>query len=297
MRSTAFSPNTVGRSGRRKNAQHRLFPEHGRQERDADVNVPLLSRADAEMTVLRQTALGDVQIRHDLDARDQRLMHAALERHIVDDRAVDAHAHARFPLERLDMDVARARADRAVEQAAEQLDDRRFRVAALALLDAHELRAAPGEALVGGLRRLLCADFGIIVADRALKRPQLAQADDHMTAGQLAHLLEGEVVERIVRHDLEAPLRCADREQVLLFRQLARDQADGGQIDLHLSDAHDLQSQTGGERLEHMGLGDKAELDQDLTDALFAVLLLVGERLLHLLLRDAAALHQHLADA
>ena len=118
-----------------------------------------------------------------------------------------------------------------------------------------------------------------------------------MTAGQLAHLLEGEVVERIVRHDLEAPLRGADREQVLLFRQLARDQADGGQIDLHLSDAHDLQSQTGGERLEHMGLGDKAKLDQDLTDALFAVLLLVGERLLHLLLRDAAALHQHLADA
>ena len=118
-----------------------------------------------------------------------------------------------------------------------------------------------------------------------------------MTAGQLAHLLEGEIVERIVRHDLEAPLRCADREQVLLFRQLARDQPDGGQIDLHLSDAHDLQFQTGGERFEHMGLGDKAELDQNLTDALFAVLLLVGERLLHLLLRDAAALYQHLADA
>ena len=58
-----------------------------------------------------------------------------------------------------------------------------------------------------------------------------------------------------------------------------------------------ISSQAGGQRLEHMGLGDKAELDQDLTDALFAVLLLVGERLLHLLLRDAAALHQHLADA
>ena len=118
-----------------------------------------------------------------------------------------------------------------------------------------------------------------------------------MTAGQLAHLLEGEIVERIVRHDLEAPLRRADREQVLLFRQLARDQPDGRQIDLHLSDAHDLQSQTGSQCLEHLRLGNKAQLDQDLTDSLFTVLLLVGERLLHLLLRDAAALYQHLADA
>ena len=50
----------IDMTGRRKNAQHRLFPEHGRQERDTDVDVPLLSRADAEMTVLRQTALGDV---------------------------------------------------------------------------------------------------------------------------------------------------------------------------------------------------------------------------------------------
>ena len=42
----------------------------------------------------------------------------------------------------------------------------------------------------------------------------------HLTAGQLAHFLKGKVVERIVRHDLEALVRKADRKQVLLFRQL-----------------------------------------------------------------------------
>ena len=47
-----------------------------------------------------------------------------------------------------------------------------------------------------------------------------------MTAGQLAHLLEGEVVERIVRHDLEAPLRGADRARNGLGqRQRLREQA------------------------------------------------------------------------
>ena len=138
--------------------------------------------------------------------------------------------------------------------------------------------------------------FGVIVADCALQRTHFAQADDHLTAGQLAHLLKGKVVERIVRHDLEVLVRKADRKQVLLFRQLTRNHADSGQIDLHLSDAHDLQSQTGSQCLEHLRLGDKAQLDQDLTDSLFTVLLLVGERLLHLLLRDVIALHQHFAD-
>ena len=52
----------------------------------------------------------------------------------------------------------------------------------------------------------------------------------------------------------------------------------------------------GSQCLEHLRLGDKAQLDQDLTDSLFTVLLLVGERLLHLLLRDVIALHQHFAD-
>ena len=131
---------------------------------------------------------------------------------------------------------------------------------------------------------------------RALQRTHFTQADDHLTAGQLAHFLKGKVVQRIVRHDLEALVRKADRKQVLLFRQLAWNHADSGQIDLHLSDAHNFQSQTGSQRLDHLRLGDKAQLDQDLTDSLFTVLLLVGERLLHLLLRDVIALHQHFAD-
>ena len=97
-----------------------------------------------------------------------------------------------------------------------------------------------------------------------------------LTAGQLAHFLKGKVVERIVRHDLEALVRKADRKQVLLFRQLARNHADSGRIDLHLSDAHNFQSQTGSQCLEHLRLSDKAQLDQDLTDLAFTVLLLVG---------------------
>ena len=283
-------------TGRCQNSQHRLFSEHGRQQRYTDVDVLALSHTDTEMTVLRQTALSNIEVRHDLDSRDQRLVHTALQRYIIDDRAVDTHAHARAALKRLDMHIARAGADGTVKQAVEQLDDRRFRITAFAFFDLQHLHITLCKVLVGGLCRLLRADLGVIVANRALQRTHFTQADDHLTAGQLAHFLKGKVVERIVRHDLEALVRKADRKQVLLFRQLARNHADSGQIDLHLSDAHDLQSQTGSQCLDHLRLGDKAQLDQDLTDSLFTVLLLVGERLLHLLLRDVIALHQHFAD-
>lgn len=119
-------------------------------------------------------------------------MHTALQRYIIDDRAVDTHAHARAALKRLDMHVACAGADGTVEQAVEQLDDRRFRIAAFALFYLQHLHIALCKVLVGGLCRLLCTDLGVIVADCALQRTHFAQANDHLTASQLAHFLKGQ---------------------------------------------------------------------------------------------------------
>ena len=64
---------------------------------------PAILQADA--AVLRQALLGDVQLRHDLDARDHQRRHRALALQDLAQHAVDAEAHHQPVLERLDVDV------------------------------------------------------------------------------------------------------------------------------------------------------------------------------------------------
>ena len=81
--------------------------------------------ADARRAVLRQAALGDVEAGENLDARDQRLrQHAGRRRHRAQ-QPVDAHAHHEPGAERLDMDVARAQLDRALQQIVDRAHHRR----------------------------------------------------------------------------------------------------------------------------------------------------------------------------
>ena len=118
-----------------------------------------------------------------------------------------------------------------------------------------------------------------------------------MTAGQLAHLFEREVVERVVRHDDKLLALEADSEKVLPLGKLTRDKRGGREVGRQRADGNDVEAEPLRERFEHLALGDKAKLDENLTHALVAVLLLIGERLVHLVGCDVAALHQHLADA
>ena len=84
---------------------------------------PAILQADA--SVLRQALLGDVELRHDLDARDdQRRDRAPALQHLVQ-HAVDAEAHHQPVLERLDVDVRGVFLDRLREHRVDQPDDRR----------------------------------------------------------------------------------------------------------------------------------------------------------------------------
>ena len=56
--------------------EHDLFAEERRQHRDTEVDVALRAavvEAGLDAAVLRQPLLGDVEPRHDLDARDDRI--------------------------------------------------------------------------------------------------------------------------------------------------------------------------------------------------------------------------------
>ena len=106
-------------------AQHDLLAEDGRQNRDAEVHVLAGAELELDAAVLRQPPLGDVERRHDLDARGDGVLELERRLHDLFEHAVDAVADAEHLLVRLEMDVAGAPLHGAGEDGVDQPDDRR----------------------------------------------------------------------------------------------------------------------------------------------------------------------------
>ena len=110
--------------------QDDLLAEQRRQDGDAEVDFLgaafAVAEADLDAAVLRQPLLGDVELRHDLDARGDRVAELHRRRHDVVEDAVDAEPDAELLLVRLDVDVARPLLDRRHQHQVDQADDRRF---------------------------------------------------------------------------------------------------------------------------------------------------------------------------
>ncbi|KAG0752040.1 hypothetical protein G6F24_013842 [Rhizopus arrhizus] len=88
-------------------AQHRALAMSGRHRGHADVQRPAAD-TDRDAAVLRQALCGDVQMRHELDARNQRGMQGLARRHHIAQGAVHAVAPHGMRLEGLDVDIAGA---------------------------------------------------------------------------------------------------------------------------------------------------------------------------------------------
>ena len=82
--------------------------------------------ANAEATVLRHAPFSNVQLGHDLDARNQCLMECEIDRiNFLIQRAVDAVLHLNFSVACFDVNVGGTRLHRVVDNRVDQLDDRR----------------------------------------------------------------------------------------------------------------------------------------------------------------------------
>ena len=90
----------------REQAQHDFLSVNRRKRRDAQVELAIAPVVE-DAPVLRQAALRNVQIRHDLDLVDDRGVAAPVEHVLLDELAVDAQADAATLLVGLEMDVAR----------------------------------------------------------------------------------------------------------------------------------------------------------------------------------------------
>ena len=287
----------VGVAG--QNTQNGLLAKDRRQDRNTDVDVGAGLEACAEVAVLRDAVLGNVKVRHDFDTRDQRLVQSTLQRHIVNNDAVDAHTDLRLALERLDVNIRRRRRDGTLHKAVQQTDDGRVEVAALGShVDGQILGLGGGHvAVVGGAGRLAGADLGVIVADGAAQRLQLGQHDLRFEAGQLADVLKGVVVQRVVGGNRQRARTLRNRQHIVLLRKLLRDLFNGGHIDVGVLDVDHFKLEALGQCLQDLTLIDVAKLLQSLADAQVAVLFLVGKGGVQLVGRDIAELDQNVAEA
>ena len=85
---------------------------------------PLIAQLEA--AVLRDALLGDVQLGHDLDARDDRRVELLVDRlHRLVQHAVDAVLDHHLAVAGLDVDVRGAALQRVEDRRVDQLDDRR----------------------------------------------------------------------------------------------------------------------------------------------------------------------------
>ncbi len=104
---------------------HDAFAVKRGQRGNAEVDFAA-QRFDLDAAVLRQAALGDIQLRHQLHARNDGGFHLARRRILTDQHAVDAIADAKIFFERLNVNIAGALFDRQADHGVDHANDGRF---------------------------------------------------------------------------------------------------------------------------------------------------------------------------
>ena len=120
---------SVERDRRRRgeHAHHDVFqPAGGRDGGHAQIDVERAEAAELDLAVLGLAPLGDVELRHDLQARDHRLAELGRQVEVGDQRAVlaEAHAHVLAAGVRLDVDVGGLLLDGVDDHLVDQLHQR-----------------------------------------------------------------------------------------------------------------------------------------------------------------------------
>ena len=229
---------------------HRLFVEdaqdavlamHRGHDRDAEVDLAALV-TNAEAAVLRNPPLGDIELAHDLDARNDRLVPILRDRrHGVVQNAVDAVLDGDFGIPRLDVDVAGAPFERVEDRRIDQTDDRRDVGIAGQLVD--------GKGLAGV--------FGANDVENE------ALGDFFENALRLLGFLQ-QIVDLRQRRDVDAQLLAQQQGDFVQFRELPRVGDGDFQRAVPLHHGHEVvaEHQIDGDRPEQVAVDvDVIEID------------------------------------
>ena len=256
-----------------------LLAVDGGEGRDTQVEASVFD-ADVEAAVLGDAALGDVQARHDLQTGQHRALQVSRHGQDVPHHAVDAHADQKLGLMRLEVNVAGALGDGALDDAVDQADGRGAGGAVLAKLVDREG--------VAGLRPSLAAAHAL--AAHLLNRPGRALVAvedldaaldgglggdhrDHLPPDGFPDLFNGVEVQRVVHGEVELVLHRLDRHDLILPRDVLRKHlgqlrgnVDLGQVDILDAELH-LQ------RLDQFVLRDDLIFDQHVAETVLRPLL------------------------
>ena len=229
----------------------RVLAVHRRHDRDAEVD-RAAAHAQLEAAVLRHALLGDVELRHDLDARNDRAVVPLVDRvHRLVEHAVDPVLDDDDVLLRLDVDVRGAALDRVEDDRVDELDDRRGvlrdpvdREGLFALLVlGHELHPELFGRLVEHALR------GLALLQDVVDRRAAADLELQRQPGQKLQLVELHDVGRIGADDRQRLLRALLRDEDVAQHPLDRDRAEELGVHAEGRQVHVRQPQPLGERL------------------------------------------------
>ncbi len=279
-----------------------LFAEQRRTGADAEIDGAILGQAHLDAAVLRHAALGDVEARHDFEARDD--LDRQLHRRQGDflQNAVHSRADAKRFLVGLEVDIRGALLDGVQQDLVDEADDRsvfdvvaaeRLRIGVV--VAAGDLEILEIDIVVGQARH---DRFGLIdgLVDRRLQLVVLDHDELDAHRGLEADLVQGVQIGGI-RDGQEQPLAALHQRQYpVLLQKLVAHRANRVRV---CSDR--IQIQQGHAKLVRGGNGDVAGRGQVRGDQMGhqidALLLRLGDGVLHGLLVQQAILHQALRKA
>ncbi len=247
-------------------AEDDLFAEQGRQHGDAEIHVLAAAQLDLDAAVLGQPALGDVQLRHDLEAGGDGVLQLHGRLHDFVEHAVDAVADPEQALIGLDMYVAGFALDGVGQDEVDQLDDRRVFRGLLQrryihiLMVCHHFHVFQVQAVhhVGKRGRLV-----VEPVDRGLDAAVRGDHHLHVVAGHELDVVDGEDVGRVAHGQDERGTGPVDRDRLVFLHHLHRDQLDHGRIDVEIGQVDGGDAVLLGKERRKFRLADESFLDED----------------------------------
>ena len=239
---------------------------------------------------MRQAALGDVQLRHDLEAGDDRQLQLDGRLHHLVEHAVHAVAVAEVRLVRLDVDVGGALLDRVQQDEVDQLDHGRVGGALLQVAEVGDaaLVMLDGDvALVEPLHHLFVggALLRVVLLQRLLDGLLAGDDDLDVVAGEELDVVDGVDVGGVAHRQDQRGAGAVDRNALVLLGDFLGDEFHHLAVDVEFFQVDGRNAVLLRKKIGELGLFDEAELREVVTDPAAGLLLLVL-RLLQLLQRD-----------
>ena len=241
-------------------AHHHRFAVRGWNSAHAQVEL-LALHAQHDATVLRQTPFRDVELGHDLDARNDCCGQIGRGRFDFLQHAIHAQPHFQAILERLDVDVGCARFDRALDDQIDQTDHRRFGGEIAQMFDIVGIGQGGfvADILDDGAHRATAA--AVIALDQVGDFRSQADLQTHRAPTGQCYSLGRIRVLRIGDQQVDGVFVLADRADGVLFQEARRDLQRRRRIGA-VTHRHQRQMQHLGAGFGHVPLRHHAQLGE-----------------------------------